>query len=124
MFKILGRNLKKSLSLFVVFFTISIVFSVFSSYIETQRISSTINNQIFTNKFITFQIGNTAITNNDFMETQGEFDKDNSLKLDKKYPGYKGTQHIEFENISEGEKLGYAYIFQFMNSGNKGKHTR
>ena len=91
MFKILGRNLKKSLSLFVVFFTISIVFSVFSSYIETQRISSTINNQIFTNKFITFQVGNTAITNNDFMETQGEFDKDNSLKLDKKYPGYKGT---------------------------------
>ena len=68
MFKILGRNLKKSLSLFVVFFTISIVFSVFSSYIETQRISSTINNQIFTNKFITFQIGNTTITNNDFVE--------------------------------------------------------
>ena len=55
---------------------------------------------------------------------QGEFDKDNSLKFDKQYPGYKGTWHIEFENLSEGEKLGYAYIFQFMNSGNKGKHTR
>ena len=55
---------------------------------------------------------------------QGEFDKDNNLKLDKQYPGYKGTWHIEFENLSEGKKLGYAYTFEFMNSGNKGKHTR
>lgn len=75
MFKILGRNIRKSLGLFLVFFTISIVFSIFSSFIESQRISGGINNEILTPNFITLNFNytnNGTITNNDFMKILDE----------------------------------------------------
>lgn len=50
---------------------------------------------------------------------QGEFDTSSNLNLDKKYPGYKGKWHIEFQNLKEGETLSYRYTFKAMNSGDK-----
>lgn len=52
---------------------------------------------------------------------QGEFDNKSNLILDKKYSGYKGTWHIEFENLPEGETLSYKYTFKAMNTGDKDK---
>ncbi|NLP29064.1 MAG: hypothetical protein GX370_09965 [Clostridia bacterium] len=55
---------------------------------------------------------------NEILE-QGEFDESNKLSVDKQYSGYKGTWHIEFENLPEGDYISYEYSFKAMNIGKK-----
>lgn len=41
----------------------------------------------------------------------GEFDKDSHLKIDKKFPGAKGTWQIKFEAADSGEVISCTYVF-------------
>lgn len=63
MFKILGRNIKKSMGLFSVFFIIIFCFCILSCFIESLKQNFIVNNEFFSDKFVTFQISNTSNTN-------------------------------------------------------------
>lgn len=83
MFKILGRNIKKSIGLFLIFFIISLFFSVTASYIENGRQSVIIANNFFSDKSMSFQIessGNSKdnITGSDFKTV---IDKEDGIVL-------------------------------------------
>lgn len=60
------RIIKKSLTLFVIFFIISLIFLVVFNFIESMRDSLIKNNALFSNKFIRFQLQN---INSDFTGT-------------------------------------------------------
>lgn len=79
MFKLLGRNIKKSIGLFLIFFVISLFFSVVACYVENTRQSLIMANEFFSDNSVQFQIiggssGKDKISGMEFMSTISKSD--------------------------------------------------